>query len=247
MFSLEITPAARAAIIEQFALMELREPALFIYRQPPAADLVRSAAGHTHWSIPGYIVDFIELPAEAVGSPRFLVVDGIRVIVGPMDAQPFHTTARASFQDGKLCIEDVVGSDQESDLHSHGTPLGLISHGEVLSSSGAHRLRLLFIASGPGFDFHSIRFEADHDGEWQPEVSLTQKQFQGEHKFRRWVSKLHTVQDDSGIALVQVGEDSSPIGALSSWVSYSWRAWDLRKNVEVRRLKDCKRPAEPLE
>src|ERR1700722_16944610 len=243
MFSLHITPAAKAAIMEQFALTELREPGLFIYRRPPVADVVRLEGGHAHWNIQrntDYVVQFVEVPSNSIESPRLLVADGIRVILGPMDAQPPHTTATASFQDGKLYMEDVAGSNQPSYLHTRGIPLGLIPSGEVLSLSGAHRIRLLDIASGSGADFHSIRFEADHCGAWKSVVSLTQKQFQREHGFDRWVSKLHTVQDDSGVALVQVGEHSRPIGALSSSVSYSWRAWDLRKNVELRRLKECK-------
>jgi hypothetical protein len=32
--SLDVTPAARAAILAQFALMERREPGLLIHRQP---------------------------------------------------------------------------------------------------------------------------------------------------------------------------------------------------------------------
>lgn len=37
-------------------------------------------------------------------------------------------------------------------------------------------------------------------------------------------------------------------GALgSATFFYSWRLWDLRRNVELKRLKDCDSPFEPLE
>jgi hypothetical protein len=243
MFSLAITPEARAAILEQFTLCGLREPALFISGQSPVADVADDARAYT-----GYVVQFVELPADVVVSPHLVMADGIRVILGPRGAWPYEGMARLSFQDGKLYAEDVAGTNRPTDLQRLGIPLGLVPMAEVLSSSRAHRFRLLYIASGLGLDFHSLQYEVNHDGEWQPAETLTQKQFQSEHKFRRWVSKLHSVQDDSGIALIQVGESSCQIGQLApSVVSYSWRAWDLHRNVELRRLKECKYPAEPLE
>jgi len=255
MFSMHVTPTAKAAILEQFALMGLREPGLFVYRRRAVADVVRSEDGHAQWDIQrhtDYIVQFVELPGETIGSAGLLVVDGLRVALGPMDVQPPHTTAMVSVQKGDLYMEDVASGSQVSDLHTHGhgIRLGLVPMGvgEVISSSGGHRLCLLFIAMGSGYDFHSIRYEAKNGGDWAPEVTLTQKQFQGEHEFGRWVTDLHTVQDDSGVALIKVGEHSRRIGEFtSSSVSYSWRTWDLRRNVELRRLKECRYPNEPLE
>jgi len=253
MFSIRVTPEAKAAILEQFTLMELREPGLFIYRQPSTADVVRSADGQAQWTVQrnrGYVVRFAELPQETNDLSPFLVADGIRIFPLSINDQPPNTTATLVFQDGNLYAEDTTIDTHARNSYTQedGIRLGLIPEDEVTSSSGAHRLRLLSIASGEGFDFHSLRYEAVDDGGWRPEVNLTQKQFQGQHKFRRWISALHGVQDDSGIALINVGEGSRPIEtATSNSFSYSWRAWDLHKNVEVRRLKDCAYPSEPLE
>ncbi len=253
MFSIRVTPEARAAILEQFVLMELREPGLVIYRQPPTADVVRSADGQAQWTVQrakGYVVRFTELPQGTIDLSPALLVDGIRIFPASINDQPSDATATLTFQDGKLYAEDTTIGTQARSLNTQedGIRLGLLPQEEVVSSSAAHRLRLFTIASGEGFNFHSLQFEAVSDDGWRPEVCLTQKQFQGQHKFWRWISGLHRVQDDSGVALICVGEGSRPIeNAMSNSFSYSWRAWDLHRNLEVRRLKDCAYPNEPLE
>jgi hypothetical protein len=252
MFSMRVTPVAKTAILEQFALMELSDPGLFIYREPAEADVLGSADGQSKWSIQrgvGYRVLFMDMPP--LESPNLLVADGIRVFQGPMDTQPPNTAAIACFQNGRLYIEDRAEGGQANDvtMRGDGIRLGLIPKEVIVSSSGNHRFHLLFISrGGGGSHFHSIRYEAENGGDWTTEVSLTQKQFQGKHEFHRWVQRLHPVQDDSGVALIQVGEDSRRIGDLGpTWASYSWRAWDLRRNVELRRLKDCRNPFEAFE
>lgn len=53
---------------------------------------------------------------------------------------------------------------------------------------------------------------------------LTQEHFQGKHKYRRWISGLHSVQDDRGKVVMKVGECSHPIDPpASSTLLYSWR------------------------
>jgi hypothetical protein len=77
------------------------------------------------------------------------------------------------------------------------------------------------------------------EGAWVFETGLTQEHFQGEHKYRRWISDMHPAQDDSGKVVIKVGECSHPIDPPgSSKILYSWRLWDLRDNVEIRRLED---------
>lgn len=53
---------------------------------------------------------------------------------------------------------------------------------------------------------------------------LTQEHFQGKHKYRRWISGLHSVQDDRGKVVMKVGECSHPIDPPASpTLLYSWR------------------------
>jgi len=130
-----------------------------------------------------------------------------------------------------------------------GVPMGLLLRKEVLSSAGLDRLRSFDIARGDnGFYFHSLQWARFHAGSWVPELTLTQGQFQGSSPFRRWVSDVHSIEPSTGIALLKVAEGNRPYSAMRSITFlYSWRAWDLRGNVEVRRLKDCDDPFEPLD
>lgn len=250
MFSIRITPEAKGALLEQFAFMELREPGLFIYRAMDATDVVRTPDGRTEWKIQRgklYVVQFVELSSQAIGSPHLIVIDGIRVLP---TSELEGSSAVISYENGRLYVNDVAPGGQLSDEEPPraGVQLGPVYKHDVGSISGQHRLRLVYVADDRGFDFHSLRFEEMVDGAWSLELLLTREQFQGEHEFRRWVSELHDVQDDSGTVVMKVGEESPKGPApLSCRVLYSWRAWDLRKNVEIRRIKDCNRPFDPLE
>ena len=127
--------------------------------------------------------------------------------------------------------------------------MGLLLRKEVLSSAGLDRLRSFDIARGDiGFDFHSLQWARFHAGSWVTELTLTRGQFQGSSPFRRWVSDVHSIEPSTGIALLKVAEGNRPYSEMrSTTFLYSWRAWDLRGNVEVRRLKDCDDPFEPLD
>lgn len=107
MFSVRLTQEAKVAILEQFAFMELREPGLFIYREPNAADVVRSPDGRAVWNLQHgkrYVVQFVELPSQAVDSPHLIVVDGIRILPMP---ELKGSSALISYRNGRLYVNDV--------------------------------------------------------------------------------------------------------------------------------------------
>src|SRR5580658_1085425 len=97
MISVNITPEANEAIVSEFKLRDLLEPALRISQQSPVADVSRSAQGQPEWTIerPQRLsIDFadLELPKEfALALPDYakdkrrlkaaIVVDDIRLII----------------------------------------------------------------------------------------------------------------------------------------------------------------------
>lgn len=253
MFTVRMTRDAKTALEAQFALMELERPAVFIYRQPSAADVSRLPNGSARWDVrhsSKYVVRFLDLPAGDNLPTPFVEFDGVRFISGPMYGPNLNSVISISCESGKLFVEDFVeGNESRPARVTHdGMELGLLKHGEVYSPSGAFRLQMLCIADGEGFDFHSLRLDGPGaSGSHKPKI-ITRKAFQGTHRFSRWVAGLHSVQDDGQIAILRIGESSQPIGTFSSaTMNYSWRSWNLESNTEVRRLKDCSNPFEPLE
>jgi hypothetical protein len=262
MFSVRITEEAKAAIVEQFALLGLSEPALHIRRSPSSGDVTRSSAGQVQWNIErpdALVLQFLELSSEDVDPQHILLVDGIRIILGIEGGRSAAADVEISVCNGKLLIDPLnreasaTAATREvstaSATTNRGVPWGLVHCGEVLDASGNDRLRLYSIAMDDcGFWAHSMQWQRLLAGEWRTKLSLTQKQFQGEHLHRRWVSQLHSFEPDTGIAVVLVAEGNRPMMPPSSTTFlYSWRAWDLVKNVEVERLKNCDGPFEPLE
>jgi hypothetical protein len=116
----------------------------------------------------------------------------------------------------------------------------------VYGPNDTDRLCLLYVPRDGGWDFHSIVWERLVDGEWKPKLSLTQDQFQGSHERRRWIANLSTLDPEVGCATVKVAEGNRRDGALVVRFDYSWRTWDLVNNREIKRLKDCASPFDPL-
>jgi hypothetical protein len=263
MLCIRVTPEAKAAIVEQFALLELLEPALFIRHSFASGDVTRSSSGQVKWNIERpetYVLRFSELPSTVDDPEHFLLVDGIRMLILVGGDRSKDDEVELSVHDGKLLI---VASSAEPHVDTaasrfvaavtttpnRGIPMGLVLREEILGPSGNDRLCLFDIAVDDcGFYFHSLHWQSQVAGKWDTKLCLTQKQFQGKHLFRRWVSKLHSFRPDNGVAVMQVAEGNRPQTPPSSTTFlYSWRAWDLVKNVEVERLKDCDDPFEPLD
>ncbi len=123
----------------------------------------------------------------------------------------------------------------------------LVTKAELRSLSGRERLRLLYVEVGnDGLDFHSLALESLEEDTWQSQVVISQDDFQAEHKYRRWVSDLHSFSPVARCAVVQVAEGNRPPGSFSVSYVYSWRRWDLSSNRELAVLRVCKSPFEPL-
>ena len=113
--------------------------------------------------------------------------------------------------------------------------------GMVFAPSGNDRLNLYYIAvtNTGGFDFHSVVWESRNRELWNKQVEITREQFQGTHKRRRWVSELGSLSPGQASALIKVAEGDREEGVHSIQIGYSWRQWDLRKNAEIEKLRDC--------
>ena len=110
----------------------------------------------------------------------------------------------------------------------------------VIASSGKERLNLLHETDEDGYkDFHTLRWEVHTQLGWETKLILTDTQFQGSYPFRRWISDLHSIRNDCGFAVILVAEGNCIEGSPSIDYLYSWRLWDLSKNLELFRIKDC--------
>jgi len=250
MVTFRVTPEASKAISNQFRLMQLSKPALIVYKQPANAEVTRSPEGRAVWTVQrptGYIVNFQESPATG-DTDQLSVSNGIRIFCGPMGRASDAAVVSISVVNDRLFVCDCdEGAEAAGGMAMKGIQLGLVSRGAVSNSSGSKRLCIFDVASGDGFDFHSIALEAQHEGLWKKEIVLNQRQFQGAHSYQRWIMELHSIQDFGDTATIKVGEASTEIGSSSARIEYSWRTWDLRRNVEVARLKDCENPFDPLD
>jgi hypothetical protein len=119
----------------------------------------------------------------------------------------------------------------------------------IFGPSGEDRLSLYYFARAEdegGSDFHSLVWEHCNSNEWQIQCLITRDQFKSENNRRRWISELHSLDLQRGIAVIKVAEGNRPEGAFPVWYDYSWRAWDLLKNREIEKLKNCASPFEPF-
>jgi hypothetical protein len=258
---IRISPDAKTAIGKQFELLELSEPGIYLLRKPPAADVSRSASGEVVWKVerPQLChLHFGELPLPASDKKRVQIIEGIRIWALRFgDDEDIEIEITTDNRDLFVDVLPCSGLRQSSTSGERTTPrpdlrsdlrLGLIPEREIVSAEGQNRLSLFYIAEGFGQDFHSLQWDCRATDAWREKLSLTRKQFQGLHPYRRWVTKLHSFAPATGIAIVQVAEGDRPIDPPASCsFLYSWRAWDLLKNIEVKKLKDCKDPFDPLE
>jgi len=115
-------------------------------------------------------------------------------------------------------------------------------HGALVGSDPSNRLVLFYIPvlDGAGWDFHELVWFRLGSGAWQSVVIITAEQFQRGSNLRRWVSKLHSFNSDSGSAVVQVGEVDSP-DPRNHGVLYTWRSLHL-PTLELRTLQHCSDP-----
>jgi hypothetical protein len=120
----------------------------------------------------------------------------------------------------------------------------LVTIAELGSLDERSRLRLRNVTCGDGQNFHSLLLERLVADSWVVEVNLTRERFQGTYPKQRWVSDLHSFTPSTRQAIIKVAEGDRPHGAWSVCFGYSWRRWDLARNTELARLKDCESPFE---
>jgi hypothetical protein len=88
------------------------------------------------------------------------------------------------------------------------------------------------------YDFHSLVWDVNDGLTWQRKATITQADLEQDGT-RRWVSDLHSLDARYGSAFIKVAE--------GDWrVTYSWREWDLLSNKEIRMIKVCECPFDPL-
>lgn len=121
---------------------------------------------------------------------------------------------------------------------------------EVSDKSGTNRLALIYVSTGPGptpnsqsFDFHSLAWRTKVGTNWIDRVVITKTDFDADFARSRWVSELDSFDPSTGNAIIKVAEGGVTNG---SRVIYSWREWSMISNAEVRVLRVCKEPFEPL-
>jgi len=122
----------------------------------------------------------------------------------------------------------------------------LVTKAELHSTTGAERLRLVYVEYHEGGDFHSLLYETLRSEQWEPRAVITREAFQSGCPYRRWVSELHSFLPSAGTAIIQVAEGDRPSGHHSVHFGYSWRRWDLIENRELALLKQCDSPFDPL-
>jgi hypothetical protein len=121
----------------------------------------------------------------------------------------------------------------------------------VNAANGQDRLKLFDVieTDDGAANFHSIVWERRFGPEWRKHRELTSDDFQWQHPNRRWISGIHVLLPEKGLAAVQVGEGNKPIYPIvmgqGTTFYYSWRLWDLLANREAKRLRDCEDPFEP--
>jgi hypothetical protein len=108
------------------------------------------------------------------------------------------------------------------------------------------RLNMFDIPRDGGFDFHSLVWERKDTDGWKVSATVTREQFQGTHRNRRFVTGLYSLDPQRGWAVLKIGEGDSPEASFVVTFNYSWRTWDLIRNCEIGKLKDCKDPFDSL-
>lgn len=147
---------------------------------------------------------------------------------------------------GVLVLCTVTVSDDKIEVHD-----------QLTDATGQHKL-LLKYAEVPdskdekfgsvGFDFHSLVWQTKDSSNWVQKLVITGKDFEKKEFRDRWISKLHSFDPTTGVAIIQVGEMGPPdIASNTIYAQYSWREWDLFKNKEIRTIKVCKDPFDPYE
>jgi hypothetical protein len=119
--------------------------------------------------------------------------------------------------------------------------------GEITDNDGKHRLQLLYIEHGKGWDFHSLVWETRDGQAWRERAVIPRNAFESGLDRQRWISQLHSFDPDTGRAVIMVAEGDQPKQSLDIHYVYSWREWDIAANSEVRIFRMCATPFEPFQ
>ena len=123
---------------------------------------------------------------------------------------------------------------------------------EVTDKSGTNRLILNYVSAGRPdgdtefFAFHSLAWRTKAGTNWSDRAVITKTDFEAGSLRWRSVTDIYSVDPSTGTAVIKVAEMSPPRTNGSTTVVYSWREWSMTSNAEVRVLRVCKEPSEPL-
>jgi hypothetical protein len=107
MFTVDISPDAKAEVVRQFALEEFARPGLMIHRQGPKADVTRSSDGSARWEVErphpwrAQVGDFQTFGENA---QDVSLVDGILVWLA-LIPRPGELGVIVSVRNGQLFVE----------------------------------------------------------------------------------------------------------------------------------------------
>jgi len=130
----------------------------------------------------------------------------------------------------------------------------ITTFGKLTDSAGNNRLLLKFIElllpkpepHRKAYDFHSLVWEVRAGDAWAERIVITREDFERGAP-RRDVSALHSIDPASGTAIIKVGEEQPHDARGVMHVEYTWRAWDLFGNRQLRVFRVCAGPFEPFE
>ena len=123
----------------------------------------------------------------------------------------------------------------------------LILAEQINGPSESDRLSKFDIPRDGGVDFHSIVWDQRDAQGWKAHATVTREEFQGTHGYRRFVAGIESLDPQRGWAVLKVGEGDRPESSFVITFHYSWRTWDLLRNCEIGKLKDCESPFDSLD
>ena len=97
------------------------------------------------------------------------------------------------------------------------------------------------------FNFHEILMQREEGDSWNNMIRITEKEIQKNNPTRRYISDIYSFDPNKKVAIVMIGEGDRPEGSGSINIVYSWREWDINKNVELSYFRKCKSPHEPFQ
>lgn len=98
---------------------------------------------------------------------------------------------------------------------------------------------------GAAFDFEALSWERQAEQHWRTIRTISASDFESGSANELFVIQIAQFSAETGRAIIEVGEVVQLPSANGFSVQYSWREWDIARNVELSVLQKCGHPAEP--